>query len=464
MAAGMKWWAEVRAALRGEARDYTQGPIGEAIVLLAIPMVLEMAMESLFAVVDIFWVARLGAPAVAAVGLTESIESLVYAVAIGLSAGTTAMVARRIGEKDEEGAAHAAAQALLLGLVCSLAIAIPGVVYAKDLLRLMGADAAVLATGAGYAQAMQASTPIILTLFLLNAVFRGAGDAAIAMKVLCVANLINIGLDPVLIYGWGPFPEMGVTGAAVATSIGRGTGVVLQVWALYHARSRVKMHRGLLKPEWKILRPLARVSFTGMVQYIIPTGSWTALVRIIALAGSAALAGYTIAIRIVVFSILPSWGLANAAATLVGQNLGAEKPERAEASVWRCGWYNLIFLGALGLVFLTIPGWLVGLFTGDAEVARYGTRCLRIVATGYLCYGYGMVLSQAFNGAGDTATPTWMNLGCYWALQIPLAWGLAAPGGMGAAGAFWAIPAAETMLALTAVALFRRGKWKEQKI
>jgi putative MATE family efflux protein len=328
----------------------------------------------------------------------------------------------------------------------------------------MGAGPEVLAAGTGYATVMQASTPIILTLFLLNAVFRGAGDAAIAMRVLVVANGVNIVLDPLFIYGWGPFPRLGVTGAAVATVIGRSIGVAMQLWELYHAHSRVRMHRGLLKPEWSILGPLARVSFTGMIQYLIPTGSWAALVRIIALSGSAALAGYTIAIRIVVFSILPSWGLSNAAATLVGQNLGARQPDRAEASAWRCGVYNMVFLGALGLVFLTIPGRLTGWFTTDPDVTRYAVDCLRIVATGYLFYGYGMVMSQAFNGAGDTATPAWINLGCYWGLQIPLAWTLAVPQGLGAGGAFWAIPAAEALLAVVAIFLFRRGGWKTKKI
>jgi len=459
-----RFWADVREALAGSDRDYTQGPVGRAILLLAVPMVLEMAMESLFAVVDIFWVARLGRSAAAAVGLTESIESLVYAVATGISVGTTAMVARRTGEKDHDGAAVAAVQALALGVVVAIAIGLPGMFFARELLELMGADAQTLAAGTAYNRVAQGTTPILLVLFLLNAIFRGAGDAAIAMRVLWVANLINMVLDPCLIYGWGPFPKLGVAGAAVATSIGRGIGVCLQIYTLFHDSSRVKIARRHLRLEPEIMARLARVSFTGMIQYIIPTASWTALVRIISVFGSGALAGYTIAIRIVVFSILPSWGMSNAAATLVGQNLGAGQPERAEESAWKTGLYNMVFLGCVGLIFLGFPGGLVGLFSEDAAVRHAGADCLRIMSYGYLFYAYGMVMSQSFNGAGDTATPTWINLGCYWCLQIPLAWLLAFRGGLDERGVFWAIPAAESVLAMVAILLFRQGRWKLQKI
>jgi len=466
MAAGVTtFWTDVREALAGgPERDYTQGPVGRAILLLAVPMVLEMALESLFAVVDIFWVARLGRSAAAAVGLTESIETIVYAIATGISVGTTAMVARRIGEKDHEGAAVAAAQALILGLVVAVAIGVPGAFFARELLELMGADPQTLAIGTAYTRIVQSATPILLVLFLLNAIFRGAGDAVIAMRVLWVANFVNLALDPCFIYGWGPFPKLGVAGAAVATTIGRSVGVCLQIYTLFHDHSRVKICRQHLRIEPAIIRRLAKVSFTGMIQYIIPTGSWTALMRFTSTFGSAALAGYTIAIRIVVFSILPSWGMSNAAATLVGQNLGAGQPERAEVSAWRTGLYNMAFLGCLGLVFLLFPTELVGLFSADEAVRQAGAECLRIMSYGYLFYAYGMVMSQSFNGAGDTATPTWINLVCYWCLQIPLAWFLAFRMGLDERGVFWAIPAAESVLAVVAILLFRQGRWKLQRI
>jgi putative MATE family efflux protein len=458
------FWTSVREALSGSERDYTQGSVDRAILMLAVPMVLEMAMESLFALVDIFWVAKLGKSAAAAVGLTESIETLVYAVAVGISAGATAMVARRIGEKDPDGAALSAVQALIFGIATALAIGIPGAVLAPKLLGWMGADQEVIAVGSGFTRLVQASNPIIVLLFLMNAIFRGAGDAAIAMRVLWVANIINILLDPCFIYGIGPFPELGVTGAAVATTIGRGVGVGLQVYALFHNGSRVRIGRRHLRLDREILLRLARVSFTGMVQYLIPNGSWLALVRIVSMFGSSALAGYTIAIRIVIFSILPSWGLSNAAATLVGQNLGARQPERAEQSVWKAGLYNMVFLGVIGVLFISFPGWLVGWFTEDLAVRSIAADCLRIVSYGYLFYAYGMVMAQAFNGAGDTTTPTWINLGCYWCLQIPLAWFLASGTGLEALGAFWAVPAAESVLAIVSILIFRRGDWKRRQI
>ena len=457
-------WAAVRESLSGSERDYTQGPINRAIVLLAIPMVLEMAMESLFALVDIFWVARLGKSAAAAVGLTESIETLVYAVAVGISAGATAMVARRIGEKDHDGAAIAAVQALVLGLGAALLIGIPGAILAPHLLGWMGADPEVIAVGSGFTRVLQLSAPVIMLLFLINAVFRGAGDAAIAMRVLWVANLINIALDPCLIFGLGPFPETRRHRRGRRhhhRPVRRSRTSDLRS---FHERSRVRISRRHLRLDPVILARLARVSFTGMLQFLIPNGSWLALVRIMSMFGSAALAGYTIAIRIVIFSILPSWGLSNAAATLVGQNLGAGLPQRAEESVWKTGLFNMCFLGIIGLLFLTAPAFLVGLFTHDPAVQTIGVDCLRILSYGYLFYAYGMVMVQAFNGAGDTATPTFINLGCYWCLQIPLAWFLAVPAGLEERGAFWAVPAAESILAVVSILIFRRGRWKLKKI
>lgn len=460
----LPFWDELRAVLRGAHRDYTEGPLTRAIVLLAVPMVLELVMESLFALADIFWVARLGANAAAAVGVTESLESLVYGILMGLGMGATAMVARRVGEKDEEHAAVAAVQAFLLGLVVAVAIAVPGYRYAPQLLRGMGASPEVVETGLGFARVTQISTPVVMLLFVLNAIFRGAGDAVIAMKVLWFANLINLALDPCLIFGWGPFPTLGVTGAAMATTIGRTCGVLLQLYYLFHADCRVRILPRHLRVDWVVLRRMARVSLTGSVQFLIPTASWTALVRIVALSGGAALAGYTIAIRIVIFSLLPAWGLSNAAATLVGQNLGAGKPERSEQSVWLTGLYNAAFLAAIGLAYYFVPSWLIGFFSHDAEVVGYAVACLQTMAVGYVFYAYGMVMVQAFNGAGDTTTPTWINLGCYWGFQIPLAWLLAVHWNGGAQGAFWAVPAAETAVALIGVMLFRRGAWKQKVV
>lgn len=457
-------WKDIRAALAGEEFDYTEAPLNRAIVLLAVPMVLEMCMESLFGIVDIFWVARLGADAAAAVGVTESLMTILYAVAAGIGLATTAMVSRRIGEKDVEGAEKAAVQAIVLGVLASAAIAAPGVWYAEDLLKMMGADARVVAGGVAYTKWILGSSVTIMLLFLFNAVFRGAGDAAIAMRVLWVANGVNLVLDPLLIFGFGPVPAMGVTGAAVATIIGRSLGVVMQVAILTGVTSRIRLRRRHWRVDWPVLRRLARVSSTGMLQFIIANASWIALVRIIGQSGAAALAGYTVAIRIVIFTVLPSWGLSNAAATLVGQNLGAKHPERAESAVYRTGLYNVGFLGLVGLAFALMPEALVRIFTVEPEVVRFGAECLRIISYGYLFYGMGMVLVQAFNGAGDTTTPTIINLGIYWAFQIPVAWWMSMHLGMGARGAFWAIPIAESALTLVGWWVFRKGRWKRQVI
>lgn len=454
----------MRAAIAGRERDYTRAPLNRAIILLAIPMVLEMCMESLFGIVDIFFVARLGVEATAAVGVTETLMTVLYAVAMGIALATTAMVARRTGEKDQEGAARAAVQAILLGIAAAIAVGVPAVWRAPDLLRLMGADPAVAAGGAGYTRLVAGSSISVMLLFLINAIFRGVGDAAIAMRVLWFANGLNLLLDPLLIFGFGPVPAMGVAGAGLATLIGRSAGVVLQLTILLRGQGRIALKPRHWRVDWPVLRRLSRVSSTGMLQFLIAHASWIALVRIIANSGAAALAGYAIAIRIVIFSLLPSWGLSNAAATLVGQNLGARRPDRAESSVWRTGGFNAVFLGVIGLVFIITPEPLVRLFTNESAVVLHAVNCLRIVSYGYAFYALGMVLVQAFNGAGDTTTPTLINLGIYWALQLPLAWLLAIRFGWGATGAFWAIPVAEAALTLTGWWIFRRGRWKVQKI
>lgn len=464
LAAGRGFWRSVWEALTGSHQDYTRGSLGRSILLLAVPMVLEMSMESVFAVVDVFFVARLGADAVATVGLTEGVLTLVYAVAIGLAMSTTAMVARRVGERDERGAAVAAAQAIWLGLAVSAVVAIVGLFFARDLLRLMGGSPELVAAGWGYPAVMFSTSAVIVLLFLNNAIFRGAGDAAIAMRALWLANLINLALDPCLIFGLGPFPELGLTGAAVATAIGRGTGVVFQLWVLFSRQGRIKLSAAGMRFDRAVTLRLVRLSIGGVVQFLIATASWLALVRILALFGSAALAGYTIAIRIIVFAILPSWGLGNAAATLVGQSLGAGKPERAERAVWRSGFYNMIFLTAVGFVFVALARPLVGLFTADQEVTAVAATCLRVVSVGYPVYAWGMVMVQAFNGAGDTYTPTWINLGCYWLFQIPLAYGLARRTGLEENGVFIAILAAETLLTAVTILVFRRGRWKLRQV
>lgn len=457
-------WADLREALTGSEQDFTEGHLSRAILLLSVPMVLEMVMESVFAVVDVFFVARLGADAVATVGLTESVITLVFAVAIGLSMSITAMVARRIGEKDHAGAAVAAVQALALGVFVSLPISVVGVLFAPDLLRLMGASPGIIANGSGYMAVMLGGNITIMLIFLINAIFRGAGDAAIAMRSLWIANIINCVLDPCFIFGWGPFPEMGVTGAAVATNIGRGLGVLYQLYALFYGNSRIQIQRTQFRLDFEVMWRLMRVSLGGIFQFVVATASWLGLVRIVAIFGSAALAGYTIALRIIVFALLPSWGMSNAAATLVGQNLGAGKPERAERSVWLTGLCNVIFLGIVTIVFIVFAEPLVYLFTRDPEVVPFAVDCLRYISYGYVFYAFGMVMVQAFNGAGDTITPTIINLCCYWLFQIPLAYGLALSFDLGAQGVFAAITISESILAVVAILVFRRGKWKERKI
>ena len=457
-------WGAVRESLRGTHRDYTQGPIGRSIILLAIPMVLEMLMESIFVVVDIYWVAHLGADAIATVGLTESMLTLMYAVAIGLGIGATAMVARRIGERDPEGAARAAVQAIAVGLIVSVVVAIAGVTFSKSLLAAMGGSPWVLEHGAVFTQIMLGGNASILLLFLINAIFRGAGDAAIAMRVLWLANVINIVLGPCFIFGLGPFPELGLAGAAVGTTIGRSTGVLYAFSRLIRSGGRFDITRRLIKFEPAIMARLIRLSGTATFQVFIGMASWIGLIRTISSFGSDAVAGYTIGIRVIVFALLPSWGMSNAAATMVGQALGAKKPDRAERAVWKASFYNMICLGIVGLAFVLFARHIIGRFTDDPNVIPYGVDCLRIVACGFLFYAYGMVVTQSFNGAGDTWTPTIINLFVFWLWELPLAYALAIVFGLGPRGVFLAMLIAFSTLAVVSAFIFRKGRWKTRVV
>lgn len=462
--ASSDFWRTVREALAGRPQDYTQGPIGRAVLLLAVPMVLEMAMESVFVIVDIFFVARLGAEAVASVGLTEAVLTLLYAVAIGLSMGATAMVARRIGERDRAAATVAAAQTIWIAALLSLAIGVGGGTRAAEILQLMGGGGDVVRDGAGYTRIMLAGSATIVFIFLLNGVYRGAGDAVTAMRVLWIANGINIVLDPCLIFGIGPFPEMGVAGAAAATNLGRGAGVLFQLYWLGRGRSGVVLRPSTCGIDLDVMLRLLRVSIGGILQYLIATSSYLFLMRIVARFGSQAVAGITIGIRIFMFSFLPAWGLGNAAATLVGQNLGAGQAERAERSVWQAARYNVTFLVAVAVAFIVFAESLAGVFTADPVVLAAAADCLRIVSYGYGMYAIGMVLIQAFNGAGDTDTPTLINFACFWALQIPLAYLLANAWALGPRGVYMSVAISESAMALMAVWLFRRGRWKLRRI
>jgi MATE family, multidrug efflux pump len=459
-----RWAGFLREAVVGSTQDFTEGSIGRAIFLLAVPMVLEMMMESLFGIINVFWVAHLGKEATATVGITESLLTLVFAVALGLSMAATATVARRIGEKDHHGASIAAVQSIILGVVASVPVGIAAIVFAPQIFRLMGASPAVLESGAGYARIILGGNVVIMLLFLINGVFRGAGDASIAMRVLWVANAVNLVLDPCLIFGLGPFPKLGVTGSAIATTIGRGTGVVLQLWFLFGGKGRIKIDWRHARFHLEVMLKMLRMSLGGMFQFLVATASWVGLMRMVAEFGDAALAGYTVALRISVFAILPSWGMSNAAATLVGQNLGAKKPDRAERSVWVTGFANMCFLGAVAITFIAFAEQLIGIFTTDPAVVPYGVSCLRFISYGYIFYAYGMVMVQSFNGAGDTNTPTVINLCCYWLFQIPLAYALAIPLGFGAKGVFVAITISESFLAVVSVLVFRRGRWKTREV
>jgi putative MATE family efflux protein len=457
-------WASLREAVMGSSQDFTEGSIGRAIVLLAVPMVLEMCMESLFGVVDVFWVSRLGADAVATVGLTETALTVVFVIALGLSMGATALVARRMGEKDEQAAGLVAVQAIIIGLVVSVTTAVIGYFFAPNLLHIMGGSDNVVRIGSGYTRMILSGSATIFLLFLINAVFRGAGDAAIAMRVLWIANLVNICLNPCLIFGLGPFPRLGVTGSAVGTTIGRGIGVLLQVWVLTSGRGRIAVHASQLKVDLLLMWRLIRLSLNAMFQYMVQMASWIGMVRIIASFGSDATAAYTVAFKVIIFAILPSWGMSNAAATLVGQNLGAGKPSRAESSVWRTGLYNMLFLGSIGLLFIALAPQIISLFTTDPAVAPLAVSALRLFSFGNVSYSYGMVITAAFNGAGDTATPTGLNLICFWLCQIPLAWALAFHAGLGANGVYVAVVVSDSLLAALGILLFRRGKWKQVKV
>jgi putative MATE family efflux protein len=457
-------WGELRDAIRGTGADYTKIPLRRAVFLLAVPMVLELVLESTFAVVDIFFVGKLGSSAVATVGLTETMLFLLYAIGMGLAMAVTAVVARRVGEGKREEAAVTAVQAIWIALLASLPFAVVGIVFAQDLLRLMGADEWTLTHGYPYMQWALGGNAVILLLFTINAIFRGAGDAAAAMRVLWVANALNIMLDPILIFGFGPIPALGIEGAAIATTIGRGAGVLLQLWILFRGGQHLRVLRSQLAWHRAILWNIVRTSFGGIGQMIVAMTSWIFLMRILAGIGSEAVAGATIAIRVMMFTMMPAWGMSNAAATLVGQNLGAQQPARAEASVWRIGAYNMVYLLAVSVAFFVLPRELMGIFTADPAVIAIGAEWLRILSYSLFVYGWWMVSVQAFNGAGDTATPTWINVVFFWLIQIPLSWLLAVRLGWQHSGVFWGVFVSETAVGLFTLWLFTRGKWKTAQV
>jgi putative MATE family efflux protein len=454
----------IRQAINGEEQDFTTGSIDRAIILLAIPMMLEMMMESLFAVVDAFFVSKISVDAVATVGLTESVLTIIYSLAIGLSAAATAMVARRTGEGDREGASRAAAQTILISLILSLLIALPGYFFSRELLLGMSENAAVADKGHWFTRIMLTCNLPIFLLWMLNGVFRGAGDAATAMRALWIANIINIVLDPLFIFGVGPFPELGVTGAAVATTIGRSAGVAYQLWQLFAVGKIIHLRIAHFMPGPDLIKRLLVLASGSTGQYLIGSLSWVFMIKILAHISTSVTAGYTIAIRLIVFTLLPPWGMANAAATLVGQNLGAKQVERAEKSALRAGFFNMIFLGTVGLVYLFAAPFFIRLFTQDPEVVASGSMALRIISTGYIFYGYAMVLTQAINGAGDTRTPTILNFICFWLIEMPVAWMLSIWFGWGQAGVYYSIVIAETTLSILAVWMFRIGRWKTIKV
>jgi putative MATE family efflux protein len=457
-------WAELRDAIRGTGADYTKIPLRRAVFLLAVPMVLELVLESTFAVVDIFFVGKLGSSAVATVGLTETLLFLLYAIGIGLAMAVTAVVARRIGEGKHEEAAVTAVQAIWIAVLASVPFAVAGIVHAEDLLRLMGADAWTLRHGYPYMQWVLGGNAVLMLLFTINAVFRGAGDAAAAMRVLWFANGLNIVLDPILIFGFGPVPALGVEGAAIATTIGRGSGVLLQLWILFRGGPHLRVRSSELVLHAAIFRNIVRASLGGIGQMMVAMTSWIFLMRILADIGSQAVAGATIAVRIMMFTMMPAWGMSNAAATLVGQNLGAAQPERAEASVWRVGAYNMVYLLAVSLVFFALPREFMDVFSSDPAVIAIGAEWLRILSYSLFVYGWWMVSVQAFNGAGDTVTPTWINAVFFWLIQIPLSWLLAIGLDWRHSGVFWGVFVSETAVGLFTLWLFTRGKWKEARV
>ncbi len=458
------FFRDVGDSVSGTEQDYTEGKLSRAILLLSIPAVLEMIMESVFVIVDIYFVSKLGADAVATVGITESVITIIYAIAIGLGAATTSMVSRRIGEKKPDAASITAFQAILTGIIVSVLIGLPGAFFSRNLLETMGASKNIVDNMSGYTRIMLGGNIVIMMLFIINAVFRSAGDAAVAMKVLWIGNIINIILDPCLIFGLGPFPKLGVMGAAVATNIGRGTAVIVQFYLLFYGKKRIHLSRSHLSVNLKIMGRLLRLSIGSIGQNLIGTTSWIALVRIISSFGSEVVAGYTIAIRIVGFTILPSWGISNAASTLVGQNLGAKKPDRAEKAVWVTGWINMILLSVIGTVLVAFPGTFIRIFISNENVIKSGVLGLRIISLGFISYGLGMVLVNSFNGAGDTSTPLKINIFAFWFVEIPLAWLLALKVGLKEEGVFIAIVVAESLMTLIAWLVFRRGKWKLKEV
>ncbi len=457
-------WLDVKEAISGTERDFTETSVGRAIFILAVPMILEMIMESVFAVVDIFFVSKLGADAVATVGITESVMTIIYAVGVGLSMATTALVSRRIGEKNKKEAGVVAFQAILVGIIISILIAVPGVIFARQFLLIMGGTEEMAHNGYLFPTIMFGSNTVIMLLFIINAVFRSSGDAAVSMRVIWFANIINLILDPLLIFGIGIFPELGLKGAAVATTIGRGFGVLFQFYLLFKGKYRIQLSVNSLKIKLHVMLKLLKISGGGIFQNLIATSSWILLVRIIAFSGPEALAGYTIAIRIIIFLLLPAWGLSNAASTLVGQNLGAKKPDRAEKSVWITGYVNMALLGTLGMLLAIFPEFFIRLFISDLPVVENGVTALRIISFGFILYALGMVLVQGFNGSGDTMTPSKINFFCFWVLEIPLAYFLAIKMNMGISGASIAIVSAESLLALITLYLFKKGKWKLREV
>jgi putative MATE family efflux protein len=455
----------VRQSLNGELQDYTTGSIRKAVILLAIPMMLEMCMESVFAVVDIYFVSHLGKHATSTVGLTESVITIVYSLAIGISMAATAIVARRVGEKDNQGASKAGMQSIFISLAITIAISVPGFIYSKDILRLMGAEELAVEIGVGYTRVIMGGSLVIMLLFLINGIFRGAGDAMMAMKSLWLANICNIILCPLFIRGLGPIPAFGVTGAAMATTMGRGIGVCYQLYHLFNGKRLIQFTLKHLVPDFTVIRSIIAIAWPATLQFLIGSGSWIVLASLVVTTGhSDASAGYQIAIRLVMFFILPAWGMSNAAATLVGQNLGALQPQRAEDSVIKTAKYNAIFMGVVSLILLIFAPFVISFFTKEASVANYAILAVRIVSAGYIFYGIGMVMANAFNGAGDTKTPTIINLFGFWFFQIPLAWVLAKPLGVGPTGVFIAIPVAETAISIAAYILFKKGKWKLKKV
>lgn len=454
----------LKIAITGQEQEFTTGSIRRAVFMLSIPMILEMLMESIFALVDIFYVSRVSVNAVATIGLTESVITLVYAVAIGLSMAATAVVARRVGEKNLKGASQAAVQVIILGIFVALLVSIIGIFYAKEILGLMGAEPDLIAEGYGYTQVLIGGNVTIMLLFLINAVFRGAGNASIAMWTLVLSNGLNIILDPIFIFGFGPIPEFGVQGAAIATTIGRGTAVLYQLYILFRGNGKIKIALKDVVVRIHVMLNLIKVSLGGIGQFLIGTSSWVFLMRIMSEFGSEVLAGYTIAIRVMMFTLMPAWGMSNAAATLVGQNLGAEQPDRAEQSVWKTGKYNAIFMGLVSIFYLIFAKQIILMFNTQPEVVKYGALCLRVLASGYVFYAYGMVVIQSFNGAGDTKTPTYINFFCFWLFQLPLAYLTAVTFDFGPTGVFMAITLAEVLIAVVGILWFKKGAWKLVKV